>query len=397
MASHKIITDAKGNPVYKVQASAGRGRRITRSWRPEPGWSTRTIERELNKFKANLEKELASGKILTRQEQLEQDRQAALEAAKIKTLQQYVDGVFMPKKELSFSENAKANYRQVLNSHVLPTLGNVPMAEITPAMLENLLLSFQKKGYAHSSVSKMHMILGGIFKSARKDGTVATNPMELVDCPATRKDERVQDESEKAFTVQELNHILDCLQNEPLKWQTYIHLIADTGLRRGEACGLHWADIDFKAGTITVRHNLQYTPSAGVYLARPKNGQTRLVDIGSDVIELLQRLRAEQATKCISKFVFSQEGSPDPMNPQTPTRYFKKLEKRYGIKDFHPHKLRHTSASISLTHGGDLVSASQRLRHSDTAVTLRMYAHANEESIRKAGQAVRDALKAQGQ
>lgn len=397
MASHRITTDAQGNTVYKVQASAGRGRRVTRSWRPEPGWSARTIERELNKFKANLEKELASGKVLTRQEQLERDRQEALEAAKIKTLRQYVDSVFMPKKELSFSENAKANYRQILDKHILPTLGDVPMAEITPAMLENLLLAFQKKGYAHSSVSKMHMILGGIFKSARKDGTVSTNPMELVDCPAARKDEHVQDESEKAYTVQELNHILDCLGNEPLKWQTYIHLVSDTGLRRGEACGLHWAGIDFKTGTITVRHNLQYTPSAGVYLARPKNGQTRMVDIGPGVIDLLQRLRAEQATKCISKFVFSQEGSPEPMNPQSPTRYFEKLEKRYGIKDFHPHKLRHTSASISLTHGGDLVSVSQRLGHSDTAITLRMYAHANQESIRKAGQVVRDALKAQGE
>lgn len=230
MASHRITTDAQGNTVYKVQASAGRGRRVTRSWRPEPGWSARTIERELNKFKANLEKELASGKVLTRQEQLERDRQEALEAAKIKTLRQYVDSIFMPKKELSFSENAKANYRQILDKHILPTLGDVPMAEITPAMLENLLLAFQKKGYAHSSVSKMHMILGGIFKSARKDGTVPTNPMELVDCPAARKDEHVQDESEKAYTVQELNHILDCLGNEPLKWQTYIHLVSDTKL-----------------------------------------------------------------------------------------------------------------------------------------------------------------------
>lgn len=397
MASHKITTDAQGNTVYKVQASNGRGRRVTRSWRPEPSWSAKTIERELNKFKANLEKELASGKVLTRQEQLERDKQAALEAAKIKTLRQYTDSVFLPRKELSFSENSKANYRQLLDKHILPSLGDIPMGEITPAMLDGLLLSFQKKGYAHSSCVKMHMILGGIFKMARKDSTITSNPMELVDCPAARKDEHIQNETEKAYTVQELSHIFDCLQHEPLKWQAYVHLVSDTGLRRGEACGLHWTDIDFKAGIITVRHNLQYTASAGVFLARPKNGQTRMVDIGSDVIDLLQRLRTEQADKCISKFVFSQESSPEPMNPQTPTRYFKKLEKRYGIKDFHPHKLRHTSASISLTHGGDLVSVSQRLGHSDTAVTLRMYAHANEESIRKAGQAVRDALKAQGQ
>ena len=35
----------------------------------------------------------------------------------------------------------------------------------------------------------------------------------------------------------------------------------------------------------------------------------------------------------------------------------------------------------------------ERLGHSDTAVTLRMYAHANEESVRRAGQIVRDVLK----
>ncbi|MCD8087327.1 MAG: tyrosine-type recombinase/integrase, partial [Oscillospiraceae bacterium] len=87
----------------------------------------------------------------------------------------------------------------------------------------------------------------------------------------------------------------------------------------------------------------------------------------------------------------------EPMNPQSPTRYFAKFGRKYGIDDFHPHKLRHTSASIAILHGADIVSVSSRLGHSDTAVTLRMYAHANEESIRRAGQIVRDALKASGE
>lgn len=56
MASITKTVDAQGNPVYKVQASGGRGRRVKRSWRPEPGWSAKTIERELNKFAAQLEK-----------------------------------------------------------------------------------------------------------------------------------------------------------------------------------------------------------------------------------------------------------------------------------------------------------------------------------------------------
>lgn len=54
MASYKTTTDANGEIVYKVQVSNGRGRRVTRSWRPEPGWSARTIKRELDRFAANL-------------------------------------------------------------------------------------------------------------------------------------------------------------------------------------------------------------------------------------------------------------------------------------------------------------------------------------------------------
>ena len=83
MASIKRTTDAQGNVVYKVQASGGRGRRVKRSWRPEPGWSAKTIERELNKFAAQLENELASGVVNTRQEDKEVARLAALESAKL--------------------------------------------------------------------------------------------------------------------------------------------------------------------------------------------------------------------------------------------------------------------------------------------------------------------------
>ena len=53
---------------------------------------------------------------------------------------------------------------------------------------------------------------------------------------------------------------------------------------------------------------------------------------------------------------------------------------RSGIHDLHPHKLRHTFASIAITNGADVASVSETLGHSDKAVTLRMYTHANEES-----------------
>ena len=101
----------------------------------------------------------------------------------------------------------------------------------------------------------------------------------------------------------------------------------------------------------------------------------------------------EQAGSRLSKWVFTVDGEDVPMFPTTPTRYFKTFGDRYGIPGFHPHLLRHTSATLSLTNGGDPKSIADRLGHKDASVLLKIYSHANDESIRQAGQAARDALK----
>ena len=133
------------------------------------------------------------------------------------------------------------------------------------------------------------------------------------------------------------------------------------------------------------------------YLDTPKNGHTRTVYAGGHTLALLRQLRTEQSGKAISTYVFTQAASPEPMHPQTPTRYLKKFSERYGIPDLHPHKLRQTFASIAITNGADVASVSETLGHSDKAVTLRMYTHADQESISQAAQIFRDAIKKAGQ
>ena len=168
---------------------------------------------------------------------------------------------------------------------------------------------------------------------------------------------------------------------------------ADTGARRGELCGLQWQDIDFKAGVVQIKRNLQYSAARGVYVASPKGGRFRTVDIGEDVIALLKAYQKEQAGARLSRWVFTVDGQDAPMFPHTPTRYFASFGKRYNVPGFHPHLLRHTSATLSLTNGGDAKSVADRLGHADASTLLKIYAHADDESIRKAGQAARDALK----
>ena len=82
--------------------------------------------------------------------------------------------------------------------------------------------------------------------------------------------------------------------------------------------------------------------------------------------------------------------NPDEIVPEIAMQ---KLSAKCGVPDLHPHKLRHTFASIAITNGADVASVSEKLGHSDKAITLRMYTHADQESIRRASQIFRDALK----
>ena len=403
MASIKEMQTKDGRRFFQISVSRGRNKTLfrTRWYWPMTAdgqpVARSTAERELRKFTAEYERACAAGEVQLRAEKKEKAAQEAAAAAKLKTVRQYADGVYMPTKEATFSENARSNYQMFLDRYIFPAIGDALLVDVTPAIVQKLLLDFQKSGKAHSSAVKLYNILHGLFDMAFMDDSIPISPMLKVKRPSPRKDEKVEEESSKALTAKELKTVLSCVAQEPLKWQAYINLAADSGCRRGELCGLKWQDIDWTAGTITIRRNLQYTAQKGIYVAAPKNGKTRKVDIGPESLNLLRRLRDEQASSCISQWIFTQDGTADPIHPQSPTRYFKKFGERYGIADFHPHKLRHTSASIAITNGADVVSVSERLGHSDTAVTLRMYAHANEESIRRAGQVVRDALKAENE
>lgn len=393
MPSTRLRTTATGQEYYEIRVSCGRGQPyLTRRWYVPDGWSRRSIERELAKQAAEFERKCRAGEVETRAQKAERERLQAEEQAKLKTLRAYSDGVFMPAKEAVLSETSRSGYRMFLDRHILPTLGDTLLVDVTPAMLTKLLLDFQKAGHAHASVIKLYNILNGVFQMAELDDSVTVNPMRKVRRPAARKDEQQQPEADKALTAERLRYVLDCVDREPLQWRAYMYLLADTGMRRGEACGLQWEDIDFKTGTVEIRRNLQYTAAAGVYTALPKNGRTRRVDVGEDVLGLLRALRQQQSERCISRWVFTQEGTAEPMHPTSPTRYFSTFGKRYGIPGFHPHLLRHTSASVAITNGADVVSVSERLGHSDTAITLRLYSHASDASIRRAGQIVRDAV-----
>lgn len=387
----KRTTD--GRLYFEIRVSRGRNKtRLTKRWYAPDGWSRKAIDRELAKVARDFEVEVKEGKVISREEQRERDAEAAAEAAKIQTLRQYGEQVFMPSKTIQISENSRASYQQCLTNTIYPAIGDIKLPEITAADINALLLSVQKDGKSCSTALKYYTVLHSLFQMAYMTDVVTCNVMDKVQRPRPRKDE-IKTEIE-AYTAAEMGYIIKCLKQEPLKWQALVMLLIDTGIRRGECCGLQWQSVDFVNSTITIEANLCYTPQAGTYLDTPKNGKARTIDVDGEVMELLRRLQTEQREQLIlTNFVFTQDGTPEPMHPQSPTRYMARFAKKYGVEDMHPHKLRHSFASIAITNGADIASVSEKLGHSDKAVTLKMYTHADQESMKRASQVFRNALK----
>jgi len=393
MASTRIRTTKGGQTFYEIRVSRGRARSyLTTRWYPPAGWSQKAIDRALTKEAAEFERRCHKGEVTSRAEQKENDLRQKQEIAKIQTLRQYGEKVFMPAKTVTMSENGRCAYQGNLDHWIYPTLGELKMPDITAADISALLLSMQSAGKANATCVKVYTILHSLFKMAYMSDVLSVNPMDRVGRPKPRKSER-RDKPIEAYTASELQRIFSAIDTEPLKWRVLMRLLIDTGIRRGECCGLQWKDIDFSACTITISGNLCYTPQKGVYLDTPKSGKVRTIDVDPEIIGLLRELRLEQSREAISPFVFTQSNSPEPMHPQSPARHMQKLSAKCGVPDLHPHKLRHTFASIAITNGADVASVSEKLGHSDKAITLRMYTHADQESIRRASQIFRDALK----
>lgn len=393
MPSIRKKTNKAGQDYYEITVRRGRSQsRLYSRWYPPEGWSQRAIDRELTKVAAEFERQCKAGEVVSRAEKRQREAQEAQEAAKIQTVKQYGERVFMPAKTVTMSENSRASFQSALNTWIYPAMGEKKIPDVSSADLSSLLLSVQAQGRAHATAVKVYTVLHTMFKMAYLSDMIQRNPMDKVPRPVPRKDE-IREAEAQALTVEELQTVLDALNDEPLKWRVLVYVLIDTGIRRGECCGLKWEDIDLKSQVITIRRNLCYTPARGVYIDTPKSGRVREVDIGPETAALLRAFKNQSA----GEFVFTQEGSQTPMHPQSPTRYLKKLSGRCGVPDLHPHKLRHTFASIAITAGADVASVSEALGHSDKAVTLRMYTHADAESRKRASQIFRNAIKKAGE
>jgi len=313
-------TNKAGEVFYEIRVSRGRGNTyLSTRWYPPEGWSKKSINREIASVAAEFERQCDAGEVISRSEQRQKAAQEAAEAAKILTLRQCGERVFMPSKSITMSENSRSNYQSYLDKKIYPVIGDTKLPEITPAQISALLLDIQASGKAHGTVVKVYTILHGLFGMAYLGDMIDRNPMDKVERPKPRKDETKPTEPE-AYTAEEVQRIMTALEAEPLKWRVLVHLLIDTGIRRGECCALKWESVDLKSGAITISGNLCYTKQKGVYLDTPKNGRSRTVYAGDDThshAAPTPRRTSGEGHQCICFYSGAQPKTNAPTKPHT--------------------------------------------------------------------------------
>lgn len=387
MASTIKCTDSTGQTFYKVRVSAGTGRQLTRTWKPKPEWSERTTLTQLNRYAAKLEMDFSAGRIQTARER----RAAAQEAAQLLTVQQlFGESVFLPYMHQTRAVNTFKLYSDLLKVYVFPVLGKYKLTAVTPAQISKLLLDISEKR-SRSTVETTRACIRGLFALAVDNGALEISPAEKAKLPRKKKDGH-QDDEKKSLSPDEIQRIFGALEEEPLVWRALVTLLADSGMRRGECVALKWADIDFEKSTIHVHRNLIQESGGRTAEGATKTGKARTVDIGQETVAILRQWRTTQASSCISSWVFTRDGTPDPLTPGTVTQWFGRFGRKCDVPGLHPHMLRHAMISNALLAGADLTSVSSRAGHSNVTTTLNVYSHFSEESIRNAGELARKSL-----
>ncbi|MGW6743741.1 site-specific integrase [Streptomyces sp. NPDC055025] len=158
------------------------------------------------------------------------------------------------------------------------------------------------------------------------------------------------------------------------------HLVAFRGLRRSEACGVRWTDVDLDAGLLTVAKPLIQNGS-DVYEEDPKtDAGARTISLDSVTVEVLRERRAREAVErkhagagwVNTGRVFTEEDGSW-LRPSNVTDRFKELYAEVGLPPVRLHDLRHAAATLMHAGGGDLHYIKSTLGHAGIAVTSDIY------------------------
>lgn len=173
------------------------------------------------------------------------------------------------------------------------------------------------------------------------------------------------------------------------------YLAAFAGLRRGEACGVEWVDLDLDAGTLAIRVQRVAVTYSDVEDSAPKTDSSEdTIPLDESTVKVLRSWRAAQNEERLawgdawveSGKVFTRENG-EPLHPEVVFDLFQRLAFEAGLPPIRLHDLRHGAATLMLAAGADMKLVQALLRHSSITITSDTYTSVLPDVARQASAA----------
>ena len=288
--------------------------------------------------------------------------------------------------------NTQERYEGIIRRQIIPHLGDVDLAALTPQQIEAMESDLLGSGLAAGTVRNTHTILSSAYKEAIRQGLTDHNPVASV-APPVKRHRRVIPPAVTAVQA-----LLRVAREERHPLYPFLHLLTYTGMRRGEALALRWANVNLAGGYLTVVEAAVKTRTQGLMLTEPKSRHShRTIDLDDETIDVLGQHRSRQ----------TQGGQPltDPAALVFPgrrkrfmavshlQRQLKRLAQLAGDGTITFHSLRHFHATVALQQHQNVVVVSNRLGHSSVSMTLDIYGHTIPGWQRTAAEAFAKAMR----
>ncbi len=270
------------------------------------------------------------------------------------------------------------DYRATVEHHVIPRLGSVVAQRLSIADVTRFRSQCVKECGGRTAELAMRRLKQALAWGVRVE-MLARDVSAPVPMPTHTK------EGVRAMTHAEAQDFLTAAKSDAL-WPLWLVYLS-TGLRRGEALGLRWQDIDTSRATLSVRqHVVPVKEGDGATrpaIQEPKSrAARRTIDLDGETVLALTRLHVTQQVaqqkaghwEAHNLIFCTRHGGL--LNPNNLYRNFARIRQDCGLDDgWHIHHLRHTHATHLLLAGVPLEAVSKRLGHANSSITLSTYSH----------------------
>jgi len=304
---------------------------------------------------------------------------------------------YLPKWKLAMRHTLKPKtlhqYGLYLDNDLIPALGTIKLEALSHEHITTMVLDLEDAGRSATTIKRIVAVLSSALSHAVRTKRLAHNAAMYVSTPAVTSVERVP------WTAREAVTFLEYVTGDRLA--EFFEVMMCTGLRRGEALALRWADIDLEHKVLRVRQAATEVDGKLIISAPKTTGSAAGVGLSTRVVSALKRQRERQLFEALewadgyedNGLVFTRENGTM-LRPRYLLAHFHHLSEKAEVPKVRIHDLRHLAATLTLTNGVPLALVSKTLRHSQVGITANLYGHLTQEAAHAAADSLGGALDA---